>query len=390
MTLLCCVSLNSPLVHWYGTRQDCTRYSNTVEGITSFFTLLKLEESCACAFPPWFASEYVRTQVCTPTLVTCPRSHRYPSLFGFLAVSSSVGGREHMRVSMWELSNVRTWSLQSVWRKESEFCVKWFLIRTCGVRGTYVLGTLRLWEMPVQLSEIGYILQWDVTLNECAVYSVTAGGGGVYELEVTVVGCSYELGFLTFSLRAHKRAAAPVMHKCRGAGSLFQYHTGHITCLTVHSCTQPCPGKVRQISRQKCSIRILIKSQRVSLSHVVSECPNPEISYGVVIWNEHAATRTLHPSTWGWKRIQLPKRRVISWMIDDGHVQKPSNSKPCLTTRSPLEFNYTWPCKMKSLWPLETSGRTYPATQRNLPEDFELSTANLYYLQKWFHRMTMG
>jgi len=48
MPLLCCVSLNSPLVHWCGTRQDYTRYSNTVEGITSF-TLLEFEERCARA-----------------------------------------------------------------------------------------------------------------------------------------------------------------------------------------------------------------------------------------------------------------------------------------------------------------------------------------------------
>jgi hypothetical protein len=63
-------------------------------------------------------------------------------------------------------------------------------IGKCGVRGTYVLGTPRLREVPVQLSEIGYTLEWEVPLNERAVYSDT--GGGVCEVEVTGVGCSYE------------------------------------------------------------------------------------------------------------------------------------------------------------------------------------------------------
>jgi hypothetical protein len=51
-------------------------------------------------------------------------------------------------------------------------------IGKCGVRGMYVLGAPRLWEVPVQVSEIGYVLEWDVPLNECAVYSDTERVGG--------------------------------------------------------------------------------------------------------------------------------------------------------------------------------------------------------------------
>jgi len=50
-------------------------------------------------------------------------------------------------------------------------------------------------EVPVELSEIGYMLEWEVPLNEFAVYSDTWGWGWgvgrVYEVEVTGVGCIY-------------------------------------------------------------------------------------------------------------------------------------------------------------------------------------------------------
>ena len=50
------------------------------------------------------------------------------------------------------------------------------LIGKCVVKGTYAYVTPRLWEWPVQPSEIGYVLEREVPRNECKVYSDTGGG----------------------------------------------------------------------------------------------------------------------------------------------------------------------------------------------------------------------
>lgn len=111
MLLLCCVSLNSPLVDWCGTRrQDYTRYSNTVEGITSFFTLLKFEERRARA--PFRHDAHLNTyepKYIHPHSSPAHAATVFRLCCGFLA-ASSVGAS--MRVA-----NVRTWLSQSVWGK---------------------------------------------------------------------------------------------------------------------------------------------------------------------------------------------------------------------------------------------------------------------------------
>jgi len=179
--------------------------------------------------------------------------------------------------------------------------------------------------------------------NVCFWSATTLGSAcsGVRNRIGARVGSTFERGRsrgrrlqLWMRLSHLQHSATPLMHRCRGAGPLFQYHTAHITCLTVHRCTPPFHRMVRQISRRNSPFASW-SNRKVCHWHVVSDYLTPGIFYGVVIWNEHAATGTLHNSTWGRKRIQLPKRRVISRMIDDGQDQKPSNSKPCSTTRIP-------------------------------------------------------